>query len=108
MSPVMIVVAGPAGTGKSTSFPVKDFGVVHFNIDDHCARRHGGYVGIPLSLRSAVARECEAFVASQIVAGVSFAVETTLRSRAASLQAQSARSAGFFRVMFYGDRRSSN
>lgn len=54
VAPTMIVVAGPAGAGKSTAFPVRDFGVAHFNIDDRCARLHGSYIGIPLALRAEV------------------------------------------------------
>jgi hypothetical protein len=36
--PVMIVVAGPPGSGKSTFFPIAAMGVDSFSIDDRCAQ----------------------------------------------------------------------
>jgi hypothetical protein len=39
----MIVVAGPPGSGKTSSFPVTAFGVDGFNIDDRCAQILGSY-----------------------------------------------------------------
>src|SRR6187549_310701 len=72
----MIVVAGPPGSGKTSSFPVTAFGVDAFNIDDRCAQILGSYRAIPRHVRRAVARECERFVQDHIAAGHSFAVET--------------------------------
>ena len=91
----MLVVAGPAGSGKSTAFPVDSFGIAGFNIDDRCAAVHGGYRGIPATLRARVAKECEAFIESQIASGRSFAVETTLRTAVAVEQARRAGAQGF-------------
>ena len=77
----MIVVAGPPGSGKTSSFPVTAFGVDGFNIDDRCAQILGSYRAIPRHVRRAVAKECERFVQSHIEEGHSFAVETTLRTK---------------------------
>jgi len=77
----MIVVGGPAGSGKSTAFPVSDFGVDPFNIDDRAAELNGGsYRSIPPEIRARANQECEAFIEEHIRDGQSFAVETTLRS----------------------------
>ena len=97
----MIVVAGPPGSGKTSSFPVTAFGVDAFNIDDRCAQILGSYRAIPRHVRRAVARECERFVQDHIAAGHSFAVETTLRTKAAIEQAQFARARGFATEMIF-------
>lgn len=97
----MIVVAGPSGSGKSTLFPVTKLGVAGFNVDDRAAELHGGYAGIPPEVRKQAQAECEAFVADHIARRVSFAVETTLRSPAALLQAAAARRAGFLTILIY-------
>lgn len=91
----MIVVAGPPGGGKTSSFPVTAFGVDAFNIDDRCAQVLGSYRAIPRSVRRAVAKECEIFVQNHIDQRRSFAVETTLRTNAAIGQAGLARAQGF-------------
>lgn len=91
----MIVVAGPPGSGKTTFFPVAAFGVDAFNIDDRCAQILGSYRSISRDVRRAVAKECERFVLEHIERGKSFAVETTLRTSAASEQAELARKHGF-------------
>jgi len=52
----MIVVAGPPGSGKTSSFPVTAFGVDGFNIDDRCAQILGSYRAIPRHVRRAVAK----------------------------------------------------
>ncbi|HEX9725654.1 MAG TPA: hypothetical protein VGC53_15340 [Vicinamibacteria bacterium] len=58
--PLMIVVGGPAGSGKSTAFPVSDFGVDPFNIDDRAAELNGGsYRSIPPEIRARANQECE-------------------------------------------------
>jgi hypothetical protein len=52
----MYVVAGPAGSGKSTAFPGDGFGCDYFNADNYAAMLNGGsYVGIPKSIRAEVA-----------------------------------------------------
>lgn len=76
----MIVVAGPPGSGKTSSFPVTAFGIDAFNIDDRCAQVLGSYRAIPRDVRRAVAKECERFVLRHIESGRAFAVETTLRT----------------------------
>ncbi len=95
--PRMLVVAGPPGSGKTTYFPVNAFGVDSFNIDDRCAQIQGSYRAISRDVRRAVARECEQFVRQHIEQHRSFAVETTLRTTAAILQADLARGSGFHR-----------
>lgn len=91
----MIVVAGPPGSGKTSSFPVTAFGVDAFNIDDRCAQVLGSYRAIPRDVRRSVAKECEQFVMAHIDGGRAFAVETTLRTTAAIDQARLAREHGF-------------
>jgi predicted ABC-type ATPase len=93
--PRMLVVAGPPGSGKTRYFPVTAFGVDAFNIDDRCAQILGSYRAIPRDVRRAVAKECERFVLDHIARRASFAVETTLRTRAAIEQAEHARKSGF-------------
>lgn len=93
--PRMVVVAGPPGSGKTTYFPVTAFGVDSFNIDDRCAQILGSYRAISRDVRRAVAKECEVFVHDRIARGLSFAVETTLRTTAAIEQALLARKHGF-------------
>ena len=95
VEPRMFVVAGPPGSGKTTYFPVTAFGVDAFNIDDRCAQILGSYRAISRDVRRAVAKECEAFVRDHIARGLSFAVETTLRTSAAIEQAELARKQGF-------------
>ncbi len=45
--PVMLVVAGPPGSGKTMFFPASALGVDAFNIDDRCAQLLGSYRAIP-------------------------------------------------------------
>ncbi len=97
----MIVVAGPPGSGKTSSFPVTAFGVDAFNIDDRCAQILGSYRAIPRQVRRAVAKECERFVQRHIETNRSFAVETTLRTRVSIEQAQLARIRGFATEMIF-------
>lgn len=101
-TPEMIVVAGAPGSGKSTLFPVRAFGVDFFNADDAAAARNGGsYHSIPRSIRSAVNRDLELWVQEHISSRRSFAVETTLRSDIALQQAALAAEAGFRVMMIY-------
>lgn len=93
--PVMIVVAGPPGSGKSTFFPIGALGVDAFSIDDRCAQIVGSYRAIPPAVRKAVSQECESFVQEHIGQGSSFAVETTMRTLVSARQAGSARQRGF-------------
>ena len=77
--PVMIVVAGPSGSGKSSNFPIQSMSVPYFSVDDWCAQREGSYHGISPETRRRGGELCEAFVREQIEKRESFAVETTLR-----------------------------
>ena len=49
----MYVVAGPAGSGKTSAFPCDSFGCDYFNADHYAAMLNGGsYVGILTTARS--------------------------------------------------------
>jgi predicted ABC-type ATPase len=97
----MFVVAGPAGSGKTTAFPPSGFGTDFFSVDDRCAELNGGvYTGIRPELRARIGAECRSFIEQHIADGVSFAVETTLRTDAAIRQAEAANSAGFTTFLF--------
>src|SRR5712691_11803750 len=103
MSPRMFVVAGPPGSGKSTTFPVSGFGVEFFNADDHAAAlNQGSYLNIPRPIRGQVNRLFEAFVLDHVERGASCAFEITLRSAITFEQAALARRAGFTIEMRYG------
>lgn len=94
--PCMVVVAGPAGSGKSQHFPVTSFGCDGFNVDLHAATENGGSFGaIPRAVRLRAQKACEAFILDHIARRESFAVETTLRSSIAIEQARQAQGAGF-------------
>ena len=93
--PVMLVVAGPPGSGKSTFFPIAAMGVDAFSIDDRCAQIVGSYRAIPPAVRKAVSRQCETFVDEHIDGKRSFAVETTMRTLVSVRQAERARNQGF-------------
>ena len=98
----MFVVAGPAGSGKTTMFPPRGFGTDFFSIDDRCAELNGGlFTGIRPTLRARVASECQSFIEQHIADRTSFAVETTLRSDAAIRQAEAANAAGFSTFLFF-------
>src|SRR5579864_2569262 len=102
MPPRMIVVAGPPGSGKSTSFPVSSFGCTGFNADNRAAELNGGsFVGISLDIRRVVNKEYEEFVLRSIDQRISFAIETTLRSSITFDQARLAKAAGFKTEMRY-------
>ncbi len=98
----MVVIAGPAGSGKSTAFPVVESGVDGFNIDDRAAELNGGsHRNIPTQTRARVNKECEEFIEAHIREGKSFAVETTLRSDITLRQAAAVRRKGFSLQMRY-------
>jgi predicted ABC-type ATPase len=100
--PYMVVVAGPAGSGKTTTFPPSVFGVAHFSVDDRAAALNAGsYVGITAAQRTQAGAACRAFIADRIASRGSFAVETTLRTDAAIVQAQEAKAAGFVTFMLF-------
>jgi predicted ABC-type ATPase len=94
--PIMFVVAGPAGSGKSTAFPGDGFGCDYFNADNYAAMLNGGsYVGIPKSIRAEVGPICEKFIEGHIASGIDFATETTLRSPIVFNHMKQAHDAGF-------------
>jgi predicted ABC-type ATPase len=94
--PIMFVVAGPAGSGKSTAFPGDGFGCDYFNADNYAAMLNGGsYVGIPKSIRGEVGPICERFIQDHIATATDFATETTLRSPIVFDQMKKAHDAGF-------------
>ena len=95
-APRMLVIAGPPGGGKSSIFSVSDFAGHFFNADDRAAQLNAGsYEGIPLFIRAIVNRQFEEFVHTSIRSGVSFALETTLRSPVTFEQAKLAKPSGF-------------
>lgn len=68
--PTMYVIAGPAGSGKSTAFPGDSFSCDYFNADNHAAMLNGGsYIGIPKSIRDQVGPIYEQFIQDHIEAG---------------------------------------
>jgi predicted ABC-type ATPase len=94
--PIMYVVAGPAGSGKTSAFPGDSFGCDYFNADHYAAMLNGGsYIGISKSIRKEVGPVCEKFIQDHIAAGKDFATETTLRSTIAFDQMKQAHEAGF-------------
>src|SRR5215472_6769579 len=102
MTPRMVVVAGPPGSGKSMLYPVSSFGIAFFNADDRAADLNkGSYLGITNEIRQAANREFETFVRNRIERLESFAIETTLRSEVTFEQASLAKTAGFMVEMRY-------
>ncbi|MBK6534858.1 MAG: zeta toxin family protein [Deltaproteobacteria bacterium] len=99
--PTMIVVGGPPGSGKSTAMPARTFGVDAFNVDDRCRELHGSYQGIPPEVRARASGECESFVADHLARGVSFAVESTMRTTISIEQAREANARGFITVLLF-------
>ena len=98
----MVIIAGPPGAGKSSIFSLSAFAENVFDADDRAAELNAGwYQSIPLSVRGRVNREFERFVQSNIAAGTSFALETTLRSTITFEQAKLAKEKGFRVFMRY-------
>ena len=92
----------PPGSGKSSVYPLSDFGFACFNADDRAAELNGSsYVAISNEIRSVVNREFESFIHGSIERRVSFAIQTTLRSEIIFEQARLAKQAGFAVEMRY-------
>lgn len=71
----MVVVAGPAGSGKSRHFPVDSFGGDGFNVDLRATALNGGSShGIPGPLRLRAQKECDSVMA-QGAPGGAFGVD---------------------------------
>ena len=101
-TPEMLVVAGPPGGGKSSTFPVKKRNYDYFDADARAAELNGGsFLAIPASVRTVVNREFEAFIDRHIASRTNFTFETTLRSAITFEQAHRAREAGFELNMIY-------
>jgi len=100
--PQVVVIAGPSGSGKSRHFPARDFGAAFFNVDDRCAELNGGsYHATPVAIRKQAQAECEQFINDCTARGISFAVESTLRTTIAIEQAARARAVGFRATMVF-------
>jgi predicted ABC-type ATPase len=98
----MIVVAGPPGSGKSTNFPLSEYGYDWFNADTRAAELNdGSFRNIPKNIREHVNLEFQAWILDHVRAGKSFALETTLRSEITFEQARLARAHGFWTLMEY-------
>ncbi len=94
-------LARPSGAHSLWGTLLLEMSTNAFGCVDRCAQILGSYRAIPRHVRRAVARECERFVHSHIETGRSFAVETTLRTKAAIDQAQLARTRGFATEMIF-------
>ena len=100
--PIMRVVAGPPGSGKSTAFPVAEADLAYFEADQRAAQLNGGsFQSIPLHIRDHVNRELELFIETHIRDRKSMTFETTLRSEITFHQARRARLNGFALAMTY-------
>src|SRR5258708_1071525 len=98
----MVIVAGPPGSGKTTRFPVPEFGADSVNGDHRAAQLNAGsFRGISKEIRSQANVEFQKWILDHISARKSFAIETTLRSQVTFEQAQLAREHGFWTSMYY-------
>lgn len=98
----MVIVAGPPGSGKTTRFPIAEFGVDSFNADNRAAELNAGsFHGISKGIRSQVNLEFQKWILDHISARKSFALETTLRSEVTFEQAQLAREHGFRTFLYF-------
>jgi predicted ABC-type ATPase len=95
-TPVLDLVGGPQGSGKSTFFPVAGRGFDSFNIDDHRkALNAGSSQNIPDPVRRQATADYQAFIERHIKSRTCFSIEVTLAKEITFRQAKRARRAGF-------------
>ena len=100
--PLMRVIAGPPGGGKSSVFPIADTGLEYFDADGRAAELNAGsFRNISTEVRRVVNLEFETFIRRHIEQRRSMIFETTLRSAITFEQAQQSRNAGFHLSMRY-------
>jgi predicted ABC-type ATPase len=94
--PVLDLVGGPQGSGKSTFFRVAGRGLDSFNIDDYRKSLNAGSSrNIPDSVRRQATADYQAFIERHIKSRTSFSIEVTLAKEITFRQAKRARRAGF-------------
>lgn len=94
--PVLDLIAGPQGSGKSTFFPVSGRGLEYFNIDDHRRMLNAGSSqGIPDRARRRATTDYRAFIERHLRSKTGFSIEVTLAKEITFSQAKRARKAGF-------------
>jgi predicted ABC-type ATPase len=103
--PQFIVVGGPSGVGKSTSFPLEKFSVDHFNVDIYCSNlNNNSFTNFTPELREVGLRACDEFVRDHIATGKSVAIEASLRRDITFDQVRLAKDHGFTtRLIFLGN-----
>ncbi|MBN2371558.1 MAG: tetratricopeptide repeat protein [Vicinamibacteria bacterium] len=100
--PVMVVVAGAPGSGKSVLFPVHRTGFDHFNFHERCAELNdGSRVALPAEARTRARREHARFIAEHVRYRRSFAVESNLVEDATLRHARVASRNGFITRLIY-------
>lgn len=96
VAPVMDIVAGPQGSGKSDFFPVKKRGFDSFNIDERRKELNGGSAqNFPSEVVEQARKDYEAFIETHIAERRSFSFECTLGRHITFDQAARARESGF-------------
>jgi predicted ABC-type ATPase len=101
-TPLMLIVAGPPGAGKSTFFAVSRTGVDSFNSDDYAAQLNAGsYLNIPPRMREAAGKQLQQFIDTHIEQRRSFTFENALRTGTAFEQIRRAKARGFRVLLDY-------
>jgi predicted ABC-type ATPase len=96
LKPVMDLVGGPQGSGKSSFFPVSGRGYHHFNIDDHRKWLNAGSsTNIPPELATKATSDYQSFVEKHLADKESFSIEVTLAKDITFDQAKRALGSGF-------------
>jgi hypothetical protein len=95
-APLMIIVVGPPGGGKSTHLQVKNVDIDSFNSDDRAAQLNAGsYQNIPVEVRNASGQQLQQFIESHIASRRSFVLENALRTDTCFQQIRRAKEMGF-------------